>query len=209
VKRRSVEALIRWLRDPAAGREAAGLELGDEDAAELARWLEARLPPEPSATTRRQGAVSARPAAGGAGGTALPGAPAAGARARLHCDGASRGNPGPAALGVVVYLGDEEVHREAEALGELSNNQAEYHALLAGLAAVRRLGFARVDVYLDSELIVRQLEGRYKVKSPGLRPLFDRARRTLAEFDDWSVQHVPRAQNAVADALANSALDSL
>lgn len=132
----------------------------------------------------------------------------------LHTDGASRGNPGPAAAGIVLYgpgagANRAELHREGVALGVLTNNQAEYRALLLGLAAAGRLGAERVELAMDSELIVRQLEGRYKVKNAGLKPLYEEARLALTTFTAWRVRHVRRAENAVADALANEALDSL
>lgn len=132
----------------------------------------------------------------------------------LHTDGASRGNPGLAAAGIVIYgpgagANRPELHREGVALGVLTNNQAEYRALLLGLAAASRLGARRVELAMDSELIVRQLEGRYKVKNAGLKPLYEEARLALTRFVAWRARHVPRAENAVADALANEALDSL
>ena len=91
----------------------------------------------------------------------------------------------------------------------MTNNQAEYRALLLGLKTVAQLGFLKVEIALDSELIVRQLEGRYKVKNLALKPLYEEARMLLMKFGVWRVRHVPRAENARADALANEALDSL
>jgi ribonuclease HI len=124
-------------------------------------------------------------------------------------DGGARGNPGPAAVGVVVSAPDGTVLDEVgEAIGEATNNVAEYRALLRGLERARKLGADEVEVVNDSELVARQVEGRYKVKHPGLRPLFQEAAGALAGFASWSIRSVPRAENARADALVNRALDA-
>src|SRR5882672_6347953 len=96
-----------------------------------------------------------------------------------------------------------------EVLGTQTNNVAEYRGLLLGLRRARDLGATEVEVVNDSELVAKQLTGDYKVKHAALRPLFDEARRALAEFDRWSVRSVPRAQNAHADSLVNQALDAV
>ena len=191
-----LDALLKYLRG-----ERRTLGMPAEARARLAAWLQAELAPAASPVPPAAGARAA-PAAGEAP-AAAPG------WLLVFTDGASRGNPGLAAAGVVVYAADGELHREGKALGVLTNNQAEYRALLLGLAAARRLGGERVELAMDSELIVRQLEGRYKVKHAQLKPLYEEARLALAGFTAWRVRHVPRAENALADALANQALDSL
>jgi ribonuclease HI len=127
---------------------------------------------------------------------------------RLHCDGASRGNPGPAGAGVVLHdpQGHLQVNR-GRYLGETTNNVAEYQALLLGLAEARRLGVRKIQVLADSELMVRQLNGRYRVKSSHLIPLWRKAQESLQQFDAYTVGHVPREENRLADAAANRAID--
>jgi ribonuclease HI len=127
----------------------------------------------------------------------------------VHVDGGARGNPGPAAIGVVVAGADGAVLEEVgEPIGETTNNVAEYRALLRGLERARALGADEVEVVGDSELVAKQVNGLYKVKHAGLRPLHAEALRALAGFDRWRVRTVPRAQNAAADALVNAALDA-
>lgn len=129
-------------------------------------------------------------------------------RAILRADGASRGNPGPAAYGFLVTDPRGRVlASEGRFLGTMTNNEAEYRGLIAGLEAAARLGAREVEVRLDSELIVRQLTGVYRVRAPHLLPLYQRARALLGGFPHAVVRHVPRAQNARADALANEALE--
>jgi ribonuclease HI len=126
----------------------------------------------------------------------------------LHADGGSRGNPGPAGAGAVLATEDgQEVAGLSRFLGVATNNEAEYHALIMGLEEARRLGCTDLQVRLDSELIVRQLSGRYRVKSPRLKPLHERARRLLAGFERAAVGHVGRELNQRADRLANQAMD--
>lgn len=136
----------------------------------------------------------------------LPEAPA-GLRPVLMTDGASRGNPGPAAAGGILRLGKEVVGRISQPLGIKTNNQAEYEALLLGLELVRRLGFKEVSIRSDSQLLVRQLEGRYKVRDPKLKPLFQRAASALKALSGHDIVHIRRELNREADALANKALD--
>ena len=127
----------------------------------------------------------------------------------VHVDGGARGNPGPAAIGVVVSdAGGCVVEEVAERIGEATNNVAEYRALLRGLERASALGADEVEVVGDSELVAKQVNGQYKVKHAGLRPLHAAALRALAGFPRWSVRTVPRAQNAGADALVNAALDA-
>ncbi len=126
----------------------------------------------------------------------------------LFTDGASRGNPGAAAIGVVLRTPDGRTVEEiGEAIGVATNNAAEYAALIRGLRRARELGARRVVVHADSELLVRQLEGTYAVRHEGLRPLFEEARRLLACFEAAEVRHVPREENRDADRLAHAALD--
>jgi ribonuclease HI len=127
---------------------------------------------------------------------------------RARTDGASRGNPGPAAIG--VSLEDEtgcEIATHSEAIGRATNNVAEYTAVIRALEMLAERGARRVELLLDSELIVRQLQGSYRVKSPNMEPLHAAARRLLARYDQVVIRHVPRAENRRADALANQALD--
>jgi ribonuclease HI len=126
----------------------------------------------------------------------------------LHVDGGARGNPGPAAIGVVVSnLSGEPIDELAETIGEATNNVAEYRAVLRALERARELGASEVEIVGDSELVARQLTGAYKVKHRGLRPLYEQASAALSGFERWSIRTVPRAENARADGLANAALD--
>jgi len=125
-----------------------------------------------------------------------------------HIDGASRGNPGPAAYGVVVELAEGKRLAElAEVVGETTNNVAEYHALLAALAYALEHGHPRLKVISDSELLTRQIAGTYKVKSPDLKPLYEQAKQKIAQLEAFSIAHVRREENREADRLANRALD--
>lgn len=127
----------------------------------------------------------------------------------VHVDGGARGNPGPAAIGVVVSDSAGGVVEElGEPIGETTNNVAEYRALLRGLQRARALGAEEVEVVGDSELVAKQINGQYKVKHAGLKPLHAEALQALGGFDRWRVRTVPRAQNAAADALVNAALDA-
>ncbi|MEA2271812.1 MAG: ribonuclease [Solirubrobacteraceae bacterium] len=128
----------------------------------------------------------------------------------VHVDGGARGNPGPAAAAAVVATADGEVVDEAtELLGDATNNVAEYRGVLLGLDRARALGATDVEVVNDSELVARQIEGAYKVKHAGLKPLHAQARAALRDFERWSIRSVPRADNERADELVNEALDGL
>ena len=125
-----------------------------------------------------------------------------------HCDGGSRGNPGPAGYGAVIE--DPEgrvVARLSEFLGRQTNNYAEYHGLLAVLAWAAEHGASRLRVVSDSELMVRQMKGIYKVASPALRPLWEEARRRAARLEAFEMRHTLRGGNREADRLANQAMD--
>ena len=124
------------------------------------------------------------------------------------CDGGSRGNPGPAGFG--VYIEDEQGAKVAELsefLGIRTNNFAEYSGLLAALEFALRYEHSRLKVISDSELMVKQIKGQYKVKSPDLRPLYEEAKRRIAGLDFFQIQHVLRNKNREADRLANEAMD--
>ena len=130
-----------------------------------------------------------------------------GGHAYVYFDGASRGNPGPAAIGWVIVTSDGIVAEGGETVGRATNNQAEYEALLRGLRAARDYGFDSVEVKGDSELIVKQVTGAWNANDPDLREHRVTARELLAEFDEWELDHVPREINERADQLANEALD--
>ncbi len=126
----------------------------------------------------------------------------------FHVDGGARGNPGPAGYGVVVKDAHGKIiDRLSEYLGEQTNNVAEYSGLLAALEYASNHHLTRVRVFADSELMVRQMTGHYKVKSPGLQPLFQRAQALAAKIPDFRIEHVRREFNRGADALANQAMD--
>jgi ribonuclease HI len=128
----------------------------------------------------------------------------------IHVDGGSRGNPGPAAIGVVVSEPDgTTVDELGERIGVTTNNVAEYRALLRGVRQAAALGAREIELINDSELVAKQLTGAYKVKHPAMRPLHAEAIEALKAFDGWRIRSVPRAQNARADALVNEALDGL
>jgi ribonuclease HI len=126
----------------------------------------------------------------------------------VHVDGGSRGNPGLAAVAAVISDEDGTVLEErSETIGVATNNVAEYRALLLGIERAKGLGADELDLVGDSELIVRQVKGEYKVKDPALRELHARVRQALVG-PRWSIRHVRREENAAADALVNAALDA-
>lgn len=128
--------------------------------------------------------------------------------ATLFADGGSRGNPGPAASAAVLLDPAGELLEEIGAyLGVATNNVAEWTALILGLEAAAKRGISRLAVRLDSELVVKQLRGEYRVKHEGLQPLHRRATQLLRAFGEVEIRHVPRKQNAVADRLVNRLLD--
>jgi len=127
----------------------------------------------------------------------------------IHTDGGSRGNPGPAAAGFTLDDADgNRLQAKAFFLGETTNNVAEYTALIKALEAARKLGAQEVAVYTDSELMVRQLSGAYKVKSEAIRPLFEHVNELRSQFDSCLVRHVMREKNEDADRIVNKALDA-
>ncbi len=126
----------------------------------------------------------------------------------VSCDGASRGNPGPAGIGVVVATpGGDVLATIAEGLGETTNNVAEYTAAREGLRRAAQLGARRVHLRSDSQLLIEQLSGRYKVKAPHLLELFAHVKTEMARFEAVRLEHVPREQNREADRLANEGVD--
>jgi len=130
------------------------------------------------------------------------------AQATLFADGGSRGNPGPAASGAVIVNPAGEVVAEAgRFLGIATNNVAEWTALLIGLEAAAQAGIRRLDVRMDSELVVKQVRGEYRVKHESLQPLHRKALALLRGFERVDIKHVPRKLNKLADSLVNAVLD--
>lgn len=127
----------------------------------------------------------------------------------VNVDGGARGNPGPAAVGAVVQSADGEMLEErGERIGVATNNVAEYRALLLGIELAAEQGASEVELVGDSELIVRQVKGEYKVKDATLRKLHGEVKQALRPFEQWTIRHVRREQNAEADRLVNQALDA-
>ncbi|MDP9068926.1 MAG: ribonuclease HI family protein [Actinomycetota bacterium] len=130
-------------------------------------------------------------------------------RATLYTDGGARGNPGPAGIGVVLRDENGDVVGEiARGIGDATNNVAEYEALIAGLELALESGVRDIEIYMDSELVVSQLLGRWKIKKDTLRPLAVKARALMGRFDSFSLSHVARELNADADRLANQGMDA-
>ena len=130
-------------------------------------------------------------------------------KARLHADGGARGNPGPAGIGVVIFGPDDEVIGEiAQGIGHATNNVAEYTALVEGLKMAKDLGVDDLQIFLDSELVVKQLSGEWKIKNDRLRQLAVTARRMMNGFSTATIEHVRREFNADADRLANQGMDA-
>lgn len=137
------------------------------------------------------------------------------AYALMHCDGASSGNPGRAGIGVVInipeslasHLRTQTEYTISRYIGETTNNVAEYTALIEGLKKARALGISKIKISLDSELIVRQIKGSYRVKHQNLIPLFQQVRALLGQFDSYIISHVPREMNKEADALARNGVN--
>lgn len=176
----------------------------------LSRWRRdldgGAAPSKPAAPAVASGSFADLPAASSLAECPLPegGSPVL----EVYTDGASRGNPGPAAIGVLFRQKDgPELCSHHEAIGRATNNQAEYQAVLTALEHCARWGVGRVHLYLDSELVARQLTGTYRVKSEDLRPLFQQVQHLARGFREFRVRHLRRALNAHADHLANRALD--
>lgn len=127
----------------------------------------------------------------------------------VHIDGAARGNPGPAGIGVVLWDEAGAIREEHQAyIGKATNNMAEYEALLFGLRKARELGYTAVKVFSDSELLVRQIRGEYRVKHPRLRKFYDQVDQLVRSFDAFEIDHVRRGMNTRADLLANRAIEA-
>ncbi len=127
----------------------------------------------------------------------------------VNVDGGSRGNPGPAAIAAVASApGGEVLAERAEQIGRATNNVAEYRALLLGIELAAELGAVEVELIGDSQLVVRQVQGSYRVKDEGLKPLHAEVKAALARFGSWSIHDVRRELNADADRLVNQALDA-
>ena len=125
-----------------------------------------------------------------------------------YCDGGSRGNPGPAGFGVYIEgAKGEKLAELSEYLGKTTNNVAEYSGLLAALEYALKSGYGRLRVIADSELMVKQMQGKYRVNSPDLRPLYEEAKRRESRLDGFRIEHVLRGKNKNADRLANLAMD--
>jgi ribonuclease HI len=126
-----------------------------------------------------------------------------------HVDGGARGNPGPAAIGIVITdPGGTVLEEVAEPIGVATNNVAEYRAVLKALERAAALGATELELINDSELVARQLTGVYRVKHPAMKPLYEEATAALRRFASWQIRSVPRSQNAEADLLVNQALDA-
>ncbi len=137
------------------------------------------------------------------------GASSAPTRLSIYSDGASRNNPGEASVGVAIRdERGETIQTVSEYIGIATNNVAEYTALIRALETALPFCAIPVDFYLDSQLVVRQMSGEYKMRNPGLMPLFMKARRLYGQYQQGSISHIPREQNGEADALANAAIDN-
>jgi ribonuclease HI len=127
----------------------------------------------------------------------------------IYTDGAARGNPGPAAIAYIIKREGEPDIEDRECLGEATNNVAEYTALIRALERARELGGKKLHIFSDSDLMVQQMNGNFKVKHPGLRPLYDNARQLCKGFESVVIRHIPREENSRADRLCNEALDGV
>jgi len=125
----------------------------------------------------------------------------------IYTDGGARGNPGPAGIGVVIKEGEKTIKEYGRYIGETTNNQAEYHALISAMESAKDLGAEEIDLNMDSELIVKQIKGEYKVKNAELAPLFLKFYNLKINFKKFFVRHIPREKNKEADKLVNEALD--
>jgi len=172
---------------------------GDPARAEVEAYLAAGAGPARRSAARSGTAPARRSAARPVGGRAI-----------LYSDGASRGNPGPAAIGIRILAADgTELAAEGRSIGHATNNVAEYRGAIAALERAADLGLREIELRMDSELVVKQIRGEYRVKQAALADLKARVDALLAAFAAWRVRHVPRAQNEETDRLANEALDAV
>ena len=125
----------------------------------------------------------------------------------IHTDGASSGNPGPSGIGAVVSISGRK-HELAEFIGSATNNIAEYTSIIRALELAQELGATRIEAFMDSELVVKQMRGEYKVKNAGLRPLFEKASALASSFSSFAIAHVPREQNKEADKLSKKGVEA-
>lgn len=125
----------------------------------------------------------------------------------VFTDGASRGNPGEAGIGVQICKGQETIKEISEYIGSATNNVAEYIALKRGLEECIKLKGTSITVYMDSELIVKQLNGIYKVKNENLKEIYEDVKKLVSKFNKFEIHHVPRDKNKIADSLANKGID--
>lgn len=130
-------------------------------------------------------------------------------KATIYIDGASRNNPGPASIGVVIQQGENTVSEFGKYIGETTNNVAEYTACIEALKKAHRLGIVMIEMYSDSQLLVRQILGEYRVKEPHLQKLMSTLQEEKNKFVKFTIKHIPREKNVRADELANQALDAL
>ena len=128
----------------------------------------------------------------------------------INADGAARGNPGPAAIGATIkdHKGNL-IARISRRIGKATNNQAEYRAIIAGLEKAVKIGAREIEVLTDSELVVKQINGKYRVKNTSLRILYEEVVKLVGSLDKFSIQHIPRTRSTEVDSLANRALDRL
>lgn len=199
------DTLVEFLGALTSGKSVDEALAGVSDPAERARMLKEAAAWLQAAQAEVDRAV---PPAGAARAPKAPHAGSAIDRVQIFCDGAARGNPGPAGAGVIIQDGSGEIiKRLGRYLGETTNNVAEYTAVIMGLEEAARMGATQVRLNSDSELIIRQLQGRYKVKAPGLKPLYEAAKARLKNFVAVELIHVRREFNLAADQMANRAVD--
>ncbi len=130
-------------------------------------------------------------------------------KVKIYTDGGARGNPGPAGIGIIFYdQKDHIIKKYSQTIGERTNNQAEYEAVIFALKKAKKLKFKKVECFSDSELIVNQLSHKYKIKDKDLQPLFIEAWNLMIDFEKISFHHIPREQNKEADKLVNQVLNS-
>jgi dinuclear metal center YbgI/SA1388 family protein len=218
------EGVLRWA-ERLAEALGAGVTVETWRNPSVAVWSESKSGATSPAPVRGAAEASALPAPATAVPTAAAPAPAPAAkpappeavrsvnrddeRYHLYTDGGARGNPGPAGIGArLMTAGGDVVEDVSDYIGKATNNVAEYQALIAGLEVALDRGIERLDVFLDSELVVRQVNGQYKVKDAGLKPLHAQACLLLSKFHEVDVRHVRREQNSAADALVNQAIDA-
>jgi ribonuclease HI len=197
VRLRKVIDKLQGGADLETAARSAGLDL--ETAGRFLQSIKTYLTQRTPATTRSKAQKAPRATRSRAGKTL---------RLNAVTDGASRGNPGQAACAAIITDADgEELLRRARRLGIATNNVAEYHAVILALELAQTLGASELVLKLDSELVVKQLRGEYKIKHASLKPLAERARGLIQTFDRFDIMHVPREQTKAADELANAELD--